>query len=77
MDAGSAAPDTGYEGAAVAGAALATVFFPFFALVAALLLQGGQSDPRKKSQLRSWAWWSGGLLVLELVVFLVLQSVTL
>ena len=52
---------TGYEGAAVAGAVLATLFFPFIALIAALLLQGNEQDPRKKSQLRTWAWASVAL----------------
>ena len=70
MEAGSATSEAGYGGAAVAGAALATLFFPFIALIAALLLQGGQPDPRKKSQLRTWAWASGGLLVLDLVLVL-------
>jgi hypothetical protein len=47
----SEAPDAGYAGAAVAGAVLATLFFPLIALIAALLLQGSQPDPRKKAQL--------------------------
>jgi hypothetical protein len=68
---------TGYDGAAVAGAVLATVFFPLIALIAALLLQGSQPDPQKKSQLRTWAWVSGGLLVFEVVLFTVLASLTL
>ncbi len=66
MEAGAAA-EAGYTGAAVAGAVLATLFFPFIALIAALLLQGGQADPRKKSQLRTWAWASGGLMLLDLL----------
>ena len=74
MDTDTASPPeqagTGYDGAAVAGAVLATLFFPFIALIAALLLQGGQPDPRKKSQLRTWAWASGGLLVLDFVLVL-------
>jgi len=49
---------------------LATLAFPFISLIAALLLQGGQSDPRKKAQLRTWAWASGGWLVLDLVLVL-------
>jgi hypothetical protein len=77
MEAGSAAPDTGYNGAAVAGAVLATLFFPLIALIAALLLQGNESDPRKKAQLRTWAWASGGWLLLGAVIMLVLASVTL
>jgi hypothetical protein len=72
-----AAPDPGYDGAAVAGAVLATVFFPFIALIAALLLQGSESDPRKKAQLRTWAWWSGGWLVFGVVFVVVLSSVSL
>ena len=47
---------------------LATLFFPFIALIAALILQGGQPDPVKKSQLRTWAWASGGLMLLDLSV---------
>ncbi len=67
MEPGATSPPeeagTGYQGAAVAGAVLATLFFPFIALIAALLLQGGQTDPRKKSQLRTWAWASGGWML--------------
>jgi hypothetical protein len=62
--------EPGYAGAAVAGAVLATLFFPLIALIAALILQGGQSESRKKSQLRTWAWASGGLLVLDFVLVL-------
>lgn len=54
------AEEAGYPGAAVAGAAIATVCFPFIALIVALLLQGGQADARKRAQLRTWAWASGG-----------------
>jgi hypothetical protein len=67
----------GYSGAAVAGAVLATIFFPFIALIAALLLQGGQHDPQRKSQLRRWAWVSGLWLVFSVVVWVVLATVTL
>jgi hypothetical protein len=79
MEVGSSTPpgatDAGYSGAAVAGAALATVFFPLIALIAALLLQGGETDLRKRSQLRAWAWISGGWLVLEAVVLVLLANV--
>lgn len=64
-----------YSGAPVAGAVLATVFFPFVALIAALLLQGGQSDPRKKAQLRTWAWISGGWMVFWTIILVVLANV--
>jgi hypothetical protein len=81
MEAGSSFPpdesDSGYGGAAIAGAALATVFVPFLALIAALLSIANQIEPRKRSQLRTWAWISGGLLAFEAFVLVALASVTL
>jgi hypothetical protein len=72
MDSGASAPlgqdDSGYGGPSVAGAVLATLFFPFIALIVALLLLGGQSDPRKRSQLKTWAWASGGWLALGVIL---------
>jgi hypothetical protein len=56
---------------------LAALFFPFIALIAALLLPGGQPDPRKKAQLRTWAWVSGGWLVGGAAIWIFLTSVTL
>jgi hypothetical protein len=76
MEAGSASTEAGYGGAAVAGALLAALFFPLIALIAALLLQGGQSDPRKKAQLRTWAWVSGGWLVVGAAIWFSLVWVT-
>jgi hypothetical protein len=60
---------SGYEGATVAGAVLATVFFPLFALIAALFLIGGQPDPYKRKQLRTWAWASGCWMLLGVLLF--------
>src|SRR3954447_7488292 len=79
MEAGtSGGPEaTGYNGAAVAGAVLATFFFPLIALIAALLLLGAQKDPSKRASLRMWAWVSGGWILLQVVLALVLASVTL
>lgn len=77
MDAPSERIGVGYDGASVAGAALLTLIFPLFTLIAALLLKGGQRDPRKQAQLRTWIWASAGWLVLESVLLLFLQSVTL
>lgn len=74
MEEGSAT-DAGYPGAAVAGAVLATLFFPLIALIAALLLQGGQADQRKKAQLRTWAWFSGGWLAFGVLLAVLLVSV--
>jgi heme A synthase len=58
----------GYDGAAVLGAVLATIFFPLIALIAALLLMGGQPNPYKRRQLRTWAWLSGGLIALQVLL---------
>ena len=49
---------------------MATLFFPLIALIAALLLMGNETNPRKRSQLRTWAWWSGGLMALGVVIAL-------
>jgi hypothetical protein len=65
----------GYDSASVAGALLGTLFFPLIALIAALLLQGGQPDPRRKAQLRTWAWVSGGWLVFGAFLGVVLATV--
>jgi hypothetical protein len=78
MEGGTAPPDeagSAYSGATVAGAALATVIFPLIALIAALLLLGSQTDPRKRSALRTWAWVSGGWLALGVVILVLLASV--
>jgi hypothetical protein len=40
-------------------------------------LHGGQTDPKKRSQLRAWAWASGGWLAFGAVLVVVLASVTL
>ena len=80
MEAGSAPPGTSeapYNGSAVAGAVLATLFFPLIALIAALILMGNESNPQQRSQLRTWAWVSGGFMAFGVVLFAVLASVTL
>lgn len=63
---------TAYDGAAVLGAVLATVFFPLISLIAALLLHGGQSDPVKQKQLRTWAWLSGGWLAFQAIIAVII-----
>ena len=78
MEDGSSTPQeagTGYSGAPVAGAVLATLFFPFISLIVALLLQGGQTDPRKKAQLRTWAWASVGWMAFGVVLVALLFAV--
>jgi hypothetical protein len=77
MEAGTSAPaeeGSGYTGAAVAGAILATLFFPLISLIVALLLLGGQSDSRKRASLRMWAWSSGGWLVLQVLVVIAIAA---
>jgi hypothetical protein len=76
MEAGSAPSDGRYNGSAVAGAVLATIFFPLIALIAALVLLGNEGDPGRRSQLRTWAWASGLFMVVVGGLLLVLQSVT-
>jgi hypothetical protein len=61
-----------YPGAAVLVAALATFFFPLISLIAALIMLSGEQAARRRAQLRTWAWLSGGWLALQLVVFLTL-----
>ena len=73
MEAGTSAPTErdsgwGYSGAAVAGALLATLFFPLISLIVSLLLLGSQRDPRRRNALRSWALASGGWLALQVLV---------
>jgi hypothetical protein len=71
MEAGASPPPQDarpYNGAAVAGAVLATLFFPLIALIAALLLMGNETSPARRSQLRTWAWASGAFLALGFVL---------
>jgi hypothetical protein len=63
-----------YTGGEIAGAVLATLFFPLIGLIAALMLLNGESNPAKRSSLRSWAWVSGGLMVLDVLVVAVLAG---
>jgi len=79
MEAGTSAvveDGSGYPSSSVAGAAIATFFFPVFALIAALMLLGGQKDPRKRAMLRNWAWASAAWTLVPVVALIVLASVT-
>jgi hypothetical protein len=49
----------GYSGAAFFGAVILTLWFAPAAVVVALLELRAETDPRKRSQLRTWAWISG------------------
>ena len=53
-------------------AVLLTVFVPFIALLAALLLRGSEPDPARKRQLGTWAAVSGTYLAVGVVVTIAL-----
>ena len=71
----SAARDDGYPAPVVLGGAIATFFFPVISLIAALMLMGGEQSPRKRSQLKTWAWASFAFLALQAVLFLLVRIV--
>jgi hypothetical protein len=48
---------------------LATLLFAPGALIAALILLGNESSPERRSQLRTWAWVSGALIVVGALIF--------
>jgi hypothetical protein len=77
MEAGASQPEEGYPSSSVAGAVVATLFFPIFALIAALMLLGGQKNPHKRAMLRNWAWASAAWTVVPAVALIVLASTTL
>lgn len=62
----------GYPGSTQLAAALMTFFFPLISLIAALLLMGGQTDPAKRSALRTWAMASAGWIAVQAVFFIIL-----
>jgi heme/copper-type cytochrome/quinol oxidase subunit 2 len=68
--------ESGYPSTSVAGAVIATIFFPVISLIAAFFLLGRERDPRKRATLRRWAWASGVWLVVPVVLLVVLASVT-
>lgn len=77
MEAGSSAAAEsgwGYSSSALAGAVLATLFFPLVSLIAALVLLGGQRDPRKRGALRAWAWASGGWILVQALLVIALST---
>ena len=66
--------DEQYPTPAVLAAAIATFFFPIISLIAALLLMSAQESPRKRSQLRTWAWVSAGWILLQVLVAVLLLA---
>ena len=67
-DAAPAPADEGYSPGMKAGATLLTIFAPFIALIAALVMLGSEQGPARRAFLRTWAWISAGLLALALIV---------
>jgi hypothetical protein len=65
--------DSGYPREAMLGAVLLTIFIPFIALFAALVLRAQELRPARREQLRTWAVASGAWLatgwVIGIVVF--------
>ncbi|MGZ4257371.1 MAG: hypothetical protein ACXVRE_06385 [Gaiellaceae bacterium] len=64
----------GYGPATTVGAILGTFFFPLLALIAALVMLGNESNPEKRSFLRTWAWVSGFWLVVPVVLLILLAN---
>jgi hypothetical protein len=69
---GHARRGTDYSPAAYAGSALLTLFLPLVAVVAAIVLLIGQSDPERRRSLQTWAIvsavWLAGLPFLSIVL---------
>ena len=61
-----------YPGSTIAAAAIATFFFPLISLIVALVLYGSERDRAKKELLRTWALASGGWLIAQFLIGLVL-----
>jgi hypothetical protein len=72
VEAGS--PRPGYGVTAAFGAVLATLLFPLPALIAALVMLRGQTDPAKRSFLRTWAWASGIWLLVPLILIVLAST---
>ncbi len=60
--------DAGYQPGMKLGATLLTIFMPFIAVVAALVMLGNERSPIRRAFLRTWAWISAGVLALGLVI---------
>ncbi len=61
------AAEEGYPGPALLGAAVAT--FPVISLIAALMFMSGEQSPRKRGQLKTWAWVSLAFLAVQALIF--------
>ena len=66
--------DVPYPGEAMIGAILLTIFLPFVALIAALVLRAQETGPQRREQLKNWAIASGGWLATGWVIAIVAFS---
>ncbi|HEX2317883.1 MAG TPA: hypothetical protein VHJ18_02770 [Streptosporangiaceae bacterium] len=69
--------DTPYSGEAMVGAIVLTIFVPFIALIAALVLRAQEMQPRRREQLKNWAIASVGWLATGWVIGIVAFSAVL
>jgi multisubunit Na+/H+ antiporter MnhB subunit len=60
--------DEGYSGVAFLGAVILTIWLPPAALIVALLALRRETNPRKRSLLRTWAWIAGVWVVVAVLL---------
>jgi hypothetical protein len=63
--------DAPYQREAMIGAILLTIFLPFIALIAALVLRAEERRPARREQLKNWALASGGWLATGWVIAII------
>jgi hypothetical protein len=74
---GAPSLDEPYAGGMALGAALLTLFMPFIALIAALVMRGTETRPSRRSFLKNWALASAAWLATGwLIVVILFVSVT-
>ena len=65
-------PDAPFPREATIGAVLLTIFMPFIALIAALVLRAQESRPARREQLKNWALASGAWLATGWVIGIII-----
>ena len=66
--------DDDYPGTSKAIAVLFSIFAPFLSLIVALVLRGSERNPVRRASLKSWAWLSGALIALGIVIAIALVA---
>lgn len=69
-------PGRDYDSGVKAAGALLTVFLPFIALIAALVLRSSEQDAVRRATLRSWAVASGVWLGAGLIIVIIAAAST-